>query len=529
MPDIKINTDSSSVAERLAKKRKSKQPLWVLLGASGAVLLGGGLIAWTLFGGGDEIAEQPQSPKDTVSPSAQGRSQTDGATQAAGNAEEAPGTNLIADDGQTMWVSPTSGEPLDLAYLPMGCQMFVVLRPAELLASGEGEKILAALGPLGKRGAEWLEQAAGLPSDKIERVAIGVRPGSNFQPVVAIVVTPTAGARPPSGAYQPAGSESFVIAAGDMLAEIRELAGTPPALRRELESLLAQTDNSRHITIIAAPNFLFNDGRRMWNGPLAGLRDPLFSLLPDSTRAAALSLHWGDDFFAEVRLAATIDQNPRGFAQQFADKVGRWPAAAERTLAGIRVSPHSQTVVARLPAMLRVLNRYVRVGTDDDQPLLRAYLPTSAGHNLLTAGELLLAEQLSGGTTAAAALPTAGPAQSLDQRLAGITSLSFARDTLETAVKLLGEDIDVEIEIAGGDLQLDGITKNQSFGLDEQQRPAREILVAILRLANPDKTATSATDPKQKLVYVVAGDKIVVTTRAAAKKRGDKLPAEFTQ
>lgn len=523
MPEIKIKTDTSSLTERRAARRQSKQTQAIIFGVGSAVLVFGGLIAWTMFGGGE--APEPQATRVEVPPAAPASPEKE-QPQAADVAGDPQPPNLIADDGKTMWVSPTAGEPLDLAYLPMGCQLFVVLRPAELLATGEGEKVLAALGPLGTQGTQRLQQAAGMPMNDIERVAIGVRPGSDFQPEVALVVTPASGRRPPSGAYQPAGSDRFVIATGDMLAEIKELEGSPPALRRELESLLAATDNSRHITLLTAPNFLFNDGRRMWSGPLAGLRDPLFAMLPDSTRAATLSLHWGDDFFAEVRLAATIDQNPRGFAQQFADRVSRWPATAERTLAGLRVSPHSQTVVARLPAMLRVLHRYTRVGTDDDQPLLRAYLPSVAGHNLLAAGELLLAEQLSGGATAAAS-PAASAPQSIEERLARTTSLSFARDTLETAVKLLGEDIGVEIEIAGGDLQLDGITKNQSFGLDEQQQPAREILVAILRLANPDKTATSAADPKQKLVYVVTGDKIVVTTRTAADKRGDPLPTEF--
>jgi hypothetical protein len=66
-----------------------------------------------------------------------------------------------------------------------------------------------------------------------------------------------------------------------------------------------------------------------------------------------------------------------------------------------------------------------------------------------------------------------------------------------------------------------------------EDKPAQEILVEILRLANPDKTAKSLSDGKQKLVYVVrTGDdgreRIVVTTRAAASARGEELPKSFT-
>ena len=79
------------------------------------------------------------------------------------------------------------------------------------------------------------------------------------------------------------------------------------------------------------------------------------------------------------------------------------------------------------------------------------------------------------------------------QRLEHVTTLIFARETLEKALQLLGDDIGVKVEILGGDLQLEGITKNQSFGLDERNRPAGEILRKIMLQANPDG----------KLVYIV--------------------------
>ena len=70
-------------------------------------------------------------------------------------------------------------------------------------------------------------------------------------------------------------------------------------------------------------------------------------------------------------------------------------------------------------------------------------------------------------------------------------------------------------------MQLEGITKNQSFGLDEHDKTVEEILQKIMRLANPDG----------KLIYVIKPEKpggpemLFITTRAAAAKRGDKIPA----
>ena len=81
------------------------------------------------------------------------------------------------------------------------------------------------------------------------------------------------------------------------------------------------------------------------------------------------------------------------------------------------------------------------------------------------------------------------------------------------------------MHIEGKDLQLEGITKNQSFGLDERDKPADEILRKVMQLANPDG----------KLVYVLkplepgGKDVVFITTRAAVAKRGDKLPPELEQ
>ena len=90
---------------------------------------------------------------------------------------------------------------------------------------------------------------------------------------------------------------------------------------------------------------------------------------------------------------------------------------------------------------------------------------------------------------------------------------------------MVGEEIGAEMVIMGADLQLEGITKNQSFGLQERQQPAREILQKIMLRANPDG----------KLIYVIrgggdgSGETLVITTRASARQRGDALPAEFAE
>jgi hypothetical protein len=107
------------------------------------------------------------------------------------------------------------------------------------------------------------------------------------------------------------------------------------------------------------------------------------------------------------------------------------------------------------------------------------------------------------------------------------TSLRFARDTLEAGLRMLSEDTGIPIVIRGEDLQLDGITRNQLFAIDAADKPAEEILIEVLRLANPDKLATGPSDPRQKLVFVVGPEAIFITTRSKAADRGEPLPAAF--
>jgi hypothetical protein len=96
-------------------------------------------------------------------------------------------------------------------------------------------------------------------------------------------------------------------------------------------------------------------------------------------------------------------------------------------------------------------------------------------------------------------------------------------DTLEKALQSVSSEIGVPIEILGNDFIPEGITRNNRFDVSAQNLPASEVIRRILLKANPDG----------KLVYVVSpkssgGEEIIrITTRAAAKTRGDKLPPEF--
>jgi hypothetical protein len=469
---------------------------------------------------------------------------------------------IVDDDGQTLWASPTNGKPLELAYLPPGVQIIVALRPEAIAGHPEGDKVIDALGKIGARGAEVLAQMVG-SLNSFDRIVIGCSPMSDGQWQLSAVgrlsgnrtaadhiTSQLSDARPMEhdgqqywladewAYFVPSQNKKLlVVTQKNSIAEVIQLAGEPPPLRRDIERLLAHTDAERHATILFAPNSLFSEGSALFAGEIEAARQPLFWFLGDELSAAALSLHWDGNFFVELLAIPSLDTPPDQAVQILADRLGQIADRLQQYVGGIELHPYGRAIVSRLPAMVRALARYTRTGFDADHAVLRAYLPPAAGHNLLMATELAFAERptatlASTDARTETSLSTA-EAESLDHRLKRVITLRIARDTLEAAIEQLAKEIGVSIVIRGVDLQAEGITKNQSLALDEQNKPAEQILAAILRIANPDKSAADLSDPRQKLVYVVehsasgGGDQIIITTRTAATERGDILPPIF--
>jgi hypothetical protein len=466
---------------------------------------------------------------------------------------------IVDDDGKSLWVSPTDGKPLDLAYLAPGAQIILALRPAEILKQGEGSKIRASLGPPGQQAIEAIERVTTMPLAGMEQLLVGCQISSSGEWSVTYVVH---AARPISreslvaklpnikgkdhdgkkyalangvAYYLPSGTAEkvLIVAPEDTVSDVIDLAGQTPPLRRDIERLIAHTDENRQVTILFAPNSLFAEGQNLFTGETSRLRDPLFWFLGDELSGATLSLNWDANFFLELAANPTLDTPPEKASRIFAKRVTDIPTKLEAYLASLAPQEYSQTVIARFPEMVRRLAKYTRTGLDSNCFLLRCYLPASAGHNLLLAAELTLAVPPGRAASApAATVAESDASSSVRDRLAKVTSLKFAKDTLESALDQLSQDIGAPIVIRGPDLQADGITKNQSFGIDLSNKPAEEILVEILHLANPDKTSPGTHDSRQKLVYVIQKkpdktEQIVVTTRAKAKERHDELPAAF--
>ena len=134
----------------------------------------------------------------------------------------------------------------------------------------------------------------------------------------------------------------------------------------------------------------------------------------------------------------------------------------------------------------------------------------------------------------------AADAGKLEDALAEPVSIKIEQGSLELCLRAVEKKVrashpDFAITILGEDLQKEGITRNQSIrDFEATDKPAAEVLTELVMRGYPSSDVTGPSDPRLKLIWIVGfhpddADKlaILITTRDAAKSRGDKLPKVF--
>ncbi len=568
---------------RVPSRHRSPVP-WIGLGlaaASLAVAVGG--IAYLMNAPAAPERERPAGAAAKPAPAAKRKPTAEGVEASSSRPDSEAGepakpavkqatasAPLVVDSEDAAWASPTQGPPPTLSYLPPGSQLILLARPADMLLSREGKLFVQSLGP---RVAAALETAAalcGCRPEGIEFVQAGwqadetkgpeaVVGGFMIRGVAGLPVAddpekrrrawgdtkPTeldgetiyAGAK--SAYWLPAAEAGRVLVVGPESLFTEELiAGHRRAIENrtrpgdwrekleanlppEMEDLVGMLDETRQLTILGSPAYLLHDGRPVLAGPLEKLVEPLGEFFGEQVHAAALSVQCGVSFYLELDCIAPASFPARKLSPALAAKTKALADTVEEYCNALDPHPYGRKLVMRLPRMLGILAANVRVAAEGKGVVVNCHLPEHAGHNLALAAELALEQSPLQAAVAGAPGPAAGAPQSVGERLKKKISLVFIRDTLEKSIQMISDEIGVPIEILGKDLELEGITKNQSFGLSEQDQTADAILRTILARSNIDG----------KLVYVIRNrdgmESIEITTRAAAAKRGDTLPAGF--
>lgn len=454
------------------------------------------------------------------------------------------GPFIRVDDDSLPWMPPTEPSPVVFRYLPSGSQLILLARPADFIKSKDGQLVLKAGGEQLEAVTDLVESLVKCSLSEIETLQVSWQADENGLPLVAIwahcqgtavqenSIAEIDNVAVPSGVsggwlrWYPHGMNG-----GDVIVTVPELMDTlmsTPAekseLPRSMRPLVPVLDSSRHLTLFGSPHFLVHDGRGLLPVVTMPLLGPIKDLLGADCPAAAVSIHLDGRTYFELDAVSPAVGSARALDQQLEIALQQVPQKTESVISGRELDPYGRRLVMRLPEILRLWQRYLRVGIEGRNLVVaNAYLPEMAAHNVVLASSLLL-DQIHANPLESKAEQKIDVdlQQSAMARLQKPVTVMFDSDTLETAIEILSEVVGIPIEIAGEDLELEGITKNQSFGLAERDNSAEEVLRIILK--------KSESKPGQ-LIYVFRGDgdqeKIVITTFQAALQRDEPIPEVF--
>ena len=453
-------------------------------------------------------------------------------------------TFVLAVDDSLPWMPPTEPSRLVFRYLPSGSQLILSARPADFMNSQDGQFVLKAGGEQLKAVMVLLESLVKCSLSKIETLQVSWQADENGLPLVAIwahCYEPGGqeGARA-GGANEavPAGNSGgwlrwypngengndVVVAVPQLMNALMSTTAETSELPRSMRPLGPVLDGSRQFTLLGSPHFLVHDGRVLLPATTLPLLDPIENILGAECPAAAVSIHLDDRTYFELDAVSPAVGSARVLDRQLEVGLHQVSKKAEAVISGRDLDVYGRRLVMRLPEILRIGQRYLRIGIEGrDLVVANAYLPEMAAHNIVLAASLLLDQiQANPIGSRVAEGKSVELQQSAAVKLQQSVTLVFDSDSLETAIEMLSEAVNITIEIAGADLESEGITKNQSFGLSERDRPAEEVLRTILR--------KSESKPGQ-LIYVFRedgdGEKIVITTNMTAQQRDEEIPEVF--
>ena len=563
--NISRTVDTSVSQALLARKAKPfNLPLWsaVCTTAIAAII---GLAIVSRSGRDVETSKSPEE-QQRASPD-----ETDGDLPSERRDEDTD-FELVDDDGQSLWASPTDGPPIKLRFLPPETQFVLSVNLKELRQAQSGSLLMRSLGPdFDKVLSDWLK-SINIRLDEIVRLQLSLVPHEDTRPR-AVFVVELGAARDITGRWNSATRDdssqigevynlggwtlivpnapaekqtTLVVGDSEVLRELMEsklvLAdGSALPLPTAMEKLRRQTDATRHITLLVDPHFFFADGGGLLADNYAKLRQPLKRLLEDPVgsgriRSALFSLDLHEICYGEIQYYGTIDRDAYQLADRLKTYFRELPDRVDEYLITLDVPPYWKRLSLRLPIMARELRRQSRFGVDGRRAIANFALPIEAAHNLVMAVDLAVHTVSSEPTTTIAT-----SALTIQQLLNVKLSIDIPQTSLEFAVRDLAEIVadktkeKLTIQIIGGDLQKEGITRNQQIrNFQVTDESVADILTRLVMRANPVTTVQEPNEIDQKLVWATvenadpaAGQVILITTRSAAAEKGISLPSAF--
>jgi serine/threonine protein kinase len=492
---------------------------------------------------------------------------------------------LKEDDGKSPWTPPTIGSPYSTDMLPMGIETLVFLSGAAIEKRKPVDQLLQWWQDV-QGNALSIPEFAWVNREGLDSVAIAWYPGaeiSTFQRVVRFTYTdskPLAERIVASEAMEPkkvtsesGPSQTFWIAPVDgqqvafaaeelrsdanasvkritvgpvgLIEQLAKNQGKSGPLRRQMEVLLQATDSRADVTVLAAPSFLYGDGKLLMGEHSGKVLSLLRSFVDDNVQALMIRTHLEPAWYVEVRTLGNDLQSAFRDAAEARKRLEGLPDEMESRFTAKPADPYWRALANRYPQMLRKLVGFTRAASEDGQVVLNAYLPSEAVLNMTISSWMALQAD-TGATTSkvAVAKPTPTTQKTPEELLEAKISIKLEQESLEAVLQAISNEVRdshtggveaLPMAINGGAFQKEGITRNQQIrGFDFKETSLRQVLTALARRANPVTTVKSPNEKDQKVVWVLLDDpatpskkKLEMTTRVWADANQANLPTEF--
>ena len=449
---------------------------------------------------------------------------------------------LAASNENAEALSPTSGKPIPLDYLPFTPHLICHLRPADLWKKSDRTTVefQAILGDLGTWLHEQIRSRTHFEPEDIEELTMAVNFGPRMSvPDVAVVVRLKEAQTKSNFLKQFKGqrngdSKVEIYKSSEysfMLIDDRTFAAAPVGLTQDLElsrndaalaspdmePLLQASDRERHASLIFDLKILDSHREDIFMAQMQKVVDKFVVWMGNEIETVSWSMHLEPNFYMETLLHNSSDSSVMK-VQRHAQL--QFSKLAEEMLSGVeKMKPAtigSRRMIGRFPAMLQALDVGTTAHVAPSFARLVTVLPKQASVNL-AAGALLTWNQslltnfdeekvVAGGDT------TSIPDKLVD-RLQMKVLIDFRRTPLQEAFGYIGESIKTEVTIDGDALKGAGFTQNmpQTFDLGTvtAQAALHEILLKYAKERDP---LVLIVDEKAK--------KLILSTKVKAEADG---------
>jgi serine/threonine protein kinase len=592
-PSNKKPKKKKTAAKPFGPRKKAKRPVWFMPLIVGCSLLLLSVLLLLLKGNSKGLVTiQPKTenkaqtqPLETTQPSP---SNTGKAGTGGGIDPMLEYYNVKSDDTGVPWIPPSIGAPYSTEMLPPGLEALLMISPDCWTQANSASRELADWWKSVYAQGPELSDLPNFATDTLASVSVAWYPGESTgsyrktyrlgwkepKPLDALIPDidqwSSQEIQSDNKKYRywtkehqgqsialitddftsKANEQVKRIAIGsfELLKPLLDSQGKSGPLRRQLDAILQNTDSRADATFLAAPSFVFVDGKQMFGQHSEKVIGLMRELIDDRVQAVMVRTHFEPQLYVEYRMFGNDIQSAPRDAIELKRKLDSLAENVESQLTAQPAAAYWRAIANRFPQMLRSINKYARSGAEDGQVVFNVYLPKEAATNLAIGSWMALQGGTAAGPVkvATAPKPTNNAPKSIDEMLDSKISLRIEQESLEVVLQAIANELKeshtggveaLPMAINGTAFQKDGITRNQQVrNFEYKDTPVREILTALCRRANPVTTVQKATEKDQKVVWLLLDDpntpskkKLDMSTRAWSESNQATLPKEFVE